>query len=424
MKTLVLITSNFPFGTGEPFLETEFPIISKEFERKLIISQNVSSNNIRSVGSDVTVWRYDTSTSFFGYFYIPFIFLRNFSLISDIYREEILFRRDIKQDLSFRKKTFLLKKIIKAIQLRNFIIKKLNTEQIFSDIVFYSYWLKTGTHSLAMLDYKRSIKITRVHRGDIYEETEKLAYLPMLKYAAEKMDTVFFISNHAKKYFLEKTQSENTRSLVSYLGVNGPTKENSDLTVNNTFTIVSCSNLSPIKRVDLLIKSLGIINHERVIKWIHFGDGLLRKNLEQLATERLGSKNNIKYEFAGQLSNNEILNYYSKNQIDLFLNTSLSEGIPVSIMEAQSYGIPVVATNTGGVSEVVVPGTGYLLPVDFKTEDLVAKITLFLNMSSEEIMKTRNNSFLNWENNFNAEPNYREFIKMVNSIFESSTNKS
>jgi colanic acid/amylovoran biosynthesis glycosyltransferase len=44
------------------------------------------------------------------------------------------------------------------------------------------------------------------------------------------------------------------------------------------------------------------------------------------------------------------------------LGHGLHEGIPVALVEAMSYGIPVVATPTGGTSELVVPGTGLLAP--------------------------------------------------------------
>ena len=48
-----------------------------------------------------------------------------------------------------------------------------------------------------------------------------------------------------------------------------------------------------------------------------------------------------------------------------YVNLSTSEGIPVSIMEAMSYGIPVVATDVGGTSEAVVTGrSGLLIGVD------------------------------------------------------------
>jgi glycosyltransferase involved in cell wall biosynthesis len=40
----------------------------------------------------------------------------------------------------------------------------------------------------------------------------------------------------------------------------------------------------------------------------------------------------------------------------------LHEGIPVALLEAMSYGIPVVTTGTGGIAELIVPGTGLLVP--------------------------------------------------------------
>jgi len=48
------------------------------------------------------------------------------------------------------------------------------------------------------------------------------------------------------------------------------------------------------------------------------------------------------------LPHNDVLNYYASNPVDVFINTSSSEGLPVSIMEAMSFGIPVIATNVGG----------------------------------------------------------------------------
>ena len=51
------------------------------------------------------------------------------------------------------------------------------------------------------------------------------------------------------------------------------------------------------------------------------------------------------------------------NDFDLFVNMSLSEGIPVSIMEAISFGIPIIATNVGGNAEIVNDETGVLIPL-------------------------------------------------------------
>ncbi|MBO4301339.1 MAG: glycosyltransferase [Desulfovibrio sp.] len=45
-----------------------------------------------------------------------------------------------------------------------------------------------------------------------------------------------------------------------------------------------------------------------------------------------------------------------------------SEGLPVSMMEAQIVGLPIVSTDVGGVSEIVTPGTGLLLPASYQQE--------------------------------------------------------
>jgi len=47
------------------------------------------------------------------------------------------------------------------------------------------------------------------------------------------------------------------------------------------------------------------------------------------------------------------------------MNLSETEGIPVSIMEAQSAGVPILATNLGGTSEIVNNENGFLVEKDF-----------------------------------------------------------
>ena len=58
-------------------------------------------------------------------------------------------------------------------------------------------------------------------------------------------------------------------------------------------------------------------------------------------------------------------------QMDIFLLTSASEGLPNAVIEAQGFGVPVVSTNVGGVAEIVMQGvTGELLK-DEDTENIV-----------------------------------------------------
>jgi glycosyltransferase involved in cell wall biosynthesis len=72
--------------------------------------------------------------------------------------------------------------------------------------------------------------------------------------------------------------------------------------------------------------------------------------------------------FLGAVSHSELLKIYREGAVSAVVLASIDlgngfhEGIPVALMEAMSYGIPVVATATGGTAELVVPGTGLLVP--------------------------------------------------------------
>jgi len=94
------------------------------------------------------------------------------------------------------------------------------------------------------------------------------------------------------------------------------------------------------------------------------GDGNLRRELERLSNT-LGIGSSVK--FLGAIEHGKLLELYEKNAISVVVLASVDlgfgnrEGIPVCLIEAMSYAVPVVATATGGASELVVPGTGLLV---------------------------------------------------------------
>jgi glycosyltransferase involved in cell wall biosynthesis len=423
MKSLVFITSHFPFGTGESFIGQEIKYLSRNFEKIIIIAQDVTGEKTSETPENVTVFRYNTATSLKGFLLLPLLFFMNAGIIAEILKGEIEFRLGIKDKLTIKKFFFLFKKVIKSVQLKEFIINTLKREKLEKSLVLYSYWLKTGAHAITMLDYPGSIKIARGHGSDIYEEKTDKQYLPLLKYCASKLDAIFFISGNGRQYFSEKTGIDTQRFYVSYLGIDRPLIDSGEPVKSDKFVVVSCSNIVSLKRIDLIIESLVLISSEKKIQWYHFGDGELKNEIEELAYKKLSPLNNISYNFMGYYPNTELLKFYSKTRVDLFLNTSITEGVPVSIMEAQSFGIPIIATDTGGVNELVIEGTGTLLPVDFTPSYLAEMIEQYSELSADEENKIRVNSFHNWNINFNASSNYEDFIMQLNSIFALSKNR-
>jgi glycosyltransferase involved in cell wall biosynthesis len=419
MKTLVLLTSQFPFGTSESFIASEYPFLSQSFKRVIIISQNVTWEKMRVTSDNTVIYRYNPSTSVSGFLCLPILTFSNFLTIVNLIKEEISFRKISGNRIKTRNVTILLKKIIKALQLRNFIRRTLSKESISESIVFYSYWLKTGAHAIALLDYRNSIKIARAHGSDIYEEKTVTGYLPLLRFSGINLNAIFFASKDGKEYFKQKTKINNLNFFVSYLGVTKPDFQITNAQNSNRYTIVSCSNMIPLKRIDLIISALAIVKSAREIEWLHFGDGILRKELEKTAFTKLGSAKGITYRFMGYYPNEELIKFYSANRIDLFINTSSTEGLPVSIIEAQSFGIPVIATDIGGVKEVVTTGTGSLMPVYFLPGDLAQLIEHYSNLSELQYDVIRENAIRNWDSKFNAVSNYKDFIQKVSTIFAS-----
>jgi glycosyltransferase involved in cell wall biosynthesis len=103
------------------------------------------------------------------------------------------------------------------------------------------------------------------------------------------------------------------------------------------------------KGVPILFSSLQLLNEQHYeVELVLLGDGADRAYLENLARE-LNIQNQVIFKgFVNQSTIAKCL-----YDCDIFVLPSFAEGIPVSFMEAMCVGVPVVATNVGGVSELV-----------------------------------------------------------------------
>jgi colanic acid/amylovoran biosynthesis glycosyltransferase len=122
----------------------------------------------------------------------------------------------------------------------------------------------------------------------------------------------------------------------------------------------------------------------------------------------------VKAEFLGTRGNEEILAYYHSNDISAFVNVSSSEGIPVSIMEACSFGLPVIATAVGGTPEIVFHGkNGFLLPSDFSPQMFLEQLRRIRFMDADDYATLCSNSRRIWEEKFSADVNYKKFYSEI-----------
>jgi glycosyltransferase involved in cell wall biosynthesis len=137
--------------------------------------------------------------------------------------------------------------------------------------------------------------------------------------------------------------------------------------------LISVGSLSPEKRVDRLLRLTARLlpAHPELRCWI-VGDGPLRGELESQAAA-LGILPHTHF-WGAQVQVGDFL-----HAADLFVLTSDTEGLPAVVVEAGYLGLPVVATNVGGVAECVIHGqTGLLVPPGDE-DALAAAVVLLLN---------------------------------------------
>lgn len=125
--------------------------------------------------------------------------------------------------------------------------------------------------------------------------------------------------------------------------------------------ILYVGNFSPPKRVDTILRAMSrVVERVPTARLWLVGDGELRAELESLAAE-MGIAGKV--EFLGTRPHDEIPGWMRR--ADVLVHCSDHEGLPVAIMEALGCGLPVVAADVGGISDLVKEGeTGYLLAPD------------------------------------------------------------
>lgn len=305
------------------------------------------------------------------------------------------------------------------------VLENISTEEFkeYDEVIIYSYWLFVPASVAVKLKehlLKTGVKVkkavSRAHGYDIYEERNSLKYLPEREYLLKNLDAVFTCSRDGERYLKEKYPAFAEKIFYSPLG----TKDHGAVSHNKTdcFTIVTCSSLNPVKRVWRVADALSLYMGEKEIKWIHIGgSGKKLQKLKNYTENKLSGKN-AAFEFKGQMTNDKVNDFYLSNPPDLFLNVSESEGVPVSIMEAASFGIPVLAADCGGTGEVVENSvTGKLIPKDFSDSELISEIKNFMFLKENDIKRMSEAGRSMWAEKYNAEKSYSDFAsKLLSDI--------
>lgn len=257
-----------------------------------------------------------------------------------------------------------------------------STQAGHDDITVYSYWLNSGAYAAARTKEAGlcSTAVARCHGSEVRDDA---VYVPFRKPVQENLDAVFFVAEERRARYerilsdLEMPSEVGAALSVSRLGVpTAPMSAKQERQRNGPLRLVSVSSIVRVKRLDRIVRALRGIDEP--VTWTHIGDGPLRREIESLCAAELADKTNVQVEFLGALPNDKVIAELGSGRFDFLVNTSESEGVPVSIMEAMSVGLPVVAPDVGSIREIVTDGiNGRLLTAGVVGGALSQELVLF-----------------------------------------------
>lgn len=422
--TLLLITSFFPFESGEEFIEGEIGRLAAEFSEVLIapLSYRSGMTQTRDLPANVGVLRIpprhrsgsDAADAIRFAARHPWRALRSLSrAVAD---------GGLRPSRTWANLQFDLLSSLLASELAQLLPEGFLRSQ---DAVIYSYWMhtqaRTAVELRGLIRRPKIPLVTRGHGGDIYTEAHRSGFLPQRARIAAAMARIYPVSRNGADYLRRCFPSARNRISPRRLGV--AAAHNPGNPQQAAQLVITCSWVRPLKRLDLFVDALALTQQSfPQARWVHFGGGPAEAMaaLHDLATEQLAPGS---FEFAGALTNSELRARYGAQPATVFVNVSETEGVPVSIMEALAQGLPVIATDVGGSAELIDADAGMfdgLLPARPSTRIVADRLETLLSSPPERFADYVSASLTHWQSEWSSETNYTAFARELASLSRGS----
>lgn len=238
----------------------------------------------------------------------------------------------------------------------------------------------------------------------------------VLKYNLRKADAICATSNTIKEY-LKPVTKKDVYVIPFGVDINVFSKrEVKKITDQDAFVIGCIKSLESIYNIDVIIKALAILKRKypaKKIKLLIIGVGSQEKNLKNLVKQLSLDKEVI---FTGRIPFEQVSDYF--NMLDVLVNISDYESFGVSVIEAMACCKAVIATNTGGLKEIInSDSVGKLVPVK-NIETTCEAIETYMN-DMNLMEQTGNEARERVKKDYNWDINVKEMI----SVYQSLINK-
>jgi len=346
-----------------------------------------------SINHDITVITYSNK---------PFEELRYDFKVLRLYRNSIKLIRFLKTIMTIYKvgkevDVIFVNGLWLEVYITNIILKK----KIYRKIVGDPVWEKFNNKNSNFIDFD---KFQNAKKNFYY------TFLTLLRNNSFKSSDLIIVPSDHLKLFVKKAGYNG--EIIQINNGTKITEYNEEITDNN-FLIVS--RLVKHKNIDLVINTFKKINDNLSLnfKLDIVGDGPEYKNLENLI-----NKLNLteKIFLIGKKNEDEVEKYYKEAKF--FIQASSYEGSPHSILEAINYNNFVIATNFGGVVEILSPNFSELIPLEhgmFNVETLYKVLENLLTNNLSTSSKT-NEAKINLINNYNIINTINSYIKLFNYV--------
>lgn len=408
MKTnLLLVTQGFPYGESERgFLPTELEALRRHFHVTLLAFDN-GDPMLYPPAEDVVYERYTWPTR------APVL-----QMITQLRFPEV--RADLRRVTRYGKANLrqaagrIVAYSLRAQWVRPILRTVIREQNI--DLV-YTYWCVQATVAALRLkeEFPSLRVVTRFHGADLYLEQARFAWQPLRPFIADGCDRLLFVCRTGMEYFLSLWDGAwREKAQVAYIGSRPLPQPESMRRPDEALGLISCSSLISLKRVSLILDALTLLPSEHLVDWHMLGDGELRADLEKQARELQALHPNIRCTFHGHVPNPRLAEVYREAGAQLFITVSETEGLPVSIMEAYSMGIPVVATAVGGIPEMLEDGqSGFLLPANPSAAEVATMLERYIALPRDDKAIFSQYAYACWQARFNAEENAEALVRML-----------
>lgn len=240
---------------------------------------------------------------------------------------------------------------------------------------------------------------------------KRVVYLQIERIFSRLSDRIICVSEYDRQLALKHKVAKEEKLITIHNGVNA--FEISDSNSNREkVVIIMVARFSPQKDYKTLLLALKDINQP--IEVLLVGEGELLEYSKKLASQL---NLNEKVKFLGMRK--DVRKLLSRS--DIFVLASNYEGLPISIIEAMSAKLPIVASNVGGVSELVEHGSnGFLVPRG-SVKDLNDKLNVLIT-NKDLRQKMGKESYKKYKNKFTIERMLDKTFKVYEELIRSMKN--